>query len=91
MYEKFVCLFGVYSGRVQSRLIVIAVRDFLDQPETSHRPAEFYWDFSGLNKDICCSLKTLWQRDLECVLNEKEWKRIVANSWKYIRVLLHPL
>lgn len=59
-------------------------RDCLGLPQI-HNAAVFHRDFSGLNKDMCRTLKTVWERDLECELNEVGWKRIAANSGKYIR------
>lgn len=57
----------------------------MELPEIAHKAAAFYQDFSGLSKDLCRSLKTLWWRDLEHERKEEAWKKIVAVMGKYNR------
>ena len=61
------------------------VLEFLDLPCMAHRAARFYRIFNGLHKDICKSLRVVWQKDLGCDLSDEAWLRILRNTGKYIK------
>lgn len=61
------------------------VLDLLDLPCTAHRAAVFYKALNGLQKDICKNLRLIWQKDLNCELNDEVWSKILANTGKYIK------
>lgn len=57
-------------GKFHNLHVTNPVRDFLEVPDIANRAAVFYQVFSRLNKGICRSLTSTWQRNLECELGK---------------------
>ena len=73
----------ITKGRfIQDKNPVLAL---LDLPGTVHKAAVFYKALNGLQKNICKNLRLIWQKDLNCELNDEVWSKILANTGKYVK------
>lgn len=59
--------------------------DYLALPAEYHRASIFYRTTNQLLSDGCQSLKTIWEKDLGCLMFDEEWRRIISNNGRYIR------
>ena len=61
------------------------IMDYLALPAEYHRASIFYRTTNQLLSDGCQSLKTIWEKDLGCLMFDEEWRRIISNNGRYIR------
>lgn len=61
------------------------IMDYFMLPVDHRRASTFYRTTNQLLSDSCQGLKTIWERDLGCLMDEEEWTRIISNNGKFIR------
>lgn len=58
------------------------MKDWLNSPSNAHSASVFYKKLLHKQEGLCDSLRLVWQRDLNIVLNEDVWSNIISDtSW----------
>lgn len=60
------------------------ITDYLQNP-LNHKASTIYTNSIYLTSSSCNNLRLIWQRDLNCQIDEDTWKQIVADNGKYIK------
>ena len=59
--------------------------DYIELPNESRKPFVFYRIANDIGNNNENNLKILWQRDLECEIEDETWLNIVSSSGRHIR------
>ena len=58
--------------------------DYLQNP-LNHKASVFYSKSMYLTSSTCDHLRIIWQKDLDCQIDEDTWKQILTDNGKYIK------
>ena len=60
------------------------VTDYLQNP-LNHKASVFYSNSMYLSSSTCDNLRIIWQRDLDCQIDNDTWKQILTDNGRYIK------
>lgn len=83
-FWKYLQIRHCLSKKIQLTVVDNPIVDCL-QSSVNHRASGFYNNTVCLTSSSCEHLRLIWQRDLECNIDEDTWEHILADSGKYIR------